>query len=151
MPLQHSPVFCQLFCCAVCVKFKNPETRKGFQRKRFCSELKYCLLIEPCAQCPRPQVSLGCEGRGKAKIKGSVFSLLRHSPELTARLHIVAKEHRGPEPLAGKAVLLICATKNSKLALSVRCLNYPRHSQTVKGQSTVPEQPDCLGGKWRHA
>lgn len=73
-----------------------------------------------------------------------MLSLLRHSPELTARLHVVAKEHGGPELLAGKAVLLAGATKNSKLALSVRCLNYPRHSQTVKGQSAVPEQPDCV-------
>lgn len=28
--------------------------------------------------------------------------------------------------MAGQAVLLACATKNSKLALSVRCLNNPR-------------------------
>lgn len=72
------------------------------------------------------------------------------SPELTARLYIVAKQHRVPEPLAGKAVLLACAMKNGKLFLSVCCLNNLRHSQVVKGQVTVPEQPDCPGRKWHH-
>lgn len=74
------------------------------------------------------------------------------SPELTARLYIVAKQHGVPEPLAGKAVLLACAMKNGKLSLSVCCLNNPRHSQVVKGQVTVPEpeQPDCPGRKWHH-
>lgn len=85
----------------------------------------------------------------RLKWKG-VCSLHSHSPELTARLYIVAKQHGGAEPLVGKAILLACATKDSKLALSVRCLNNPRHSQAVKGQSTVPEQPDCLGRKWCH-
>lgn len=69
------------------------------------------------------------------------------SPELTARLHIVAKQHWVPESLAGKAVLLACATKNSKLALSVRCLNNPRYLQAVKGQVTVQEHPECPGRK----
>lgn len=134
----HVPVFIQWLSCAA-VKIQKQE---GLSREMCLLRTQKLLTTRHTHTALRSVLCRAGDWQGYSgfagdwvKIgEGRMLSLPRApSPELTARLHVVAKQHGVAEAPAGKAVLRACAAKNGKLAVSVGCLNNPRHSQAVKG------------------